>query len=302
MVEAAEVAVSKRKPTQGFKTLHDENLDDLSYEQIIVDHPEEFSPRALWYARRTLGLPNETDKPPSRASIPVQIRTEELIAWLRSGAVTGNGSLGSFSNADAALAIGISDMQRSGRVFGNIQSRSDFACYKLGLPPLGLAADRPFDDAWRQEERIWAFPVDAMQRTTRAFRWQGHDFEQLISATGELPGQAHLLWKQEPSMNEAGVEAWAEGLEHGPQELPEPASPGPGGQRNPDWLHQPRPPREKSTAERRPRDISGGWRRSPPQMRLSRNHGSIRPSKTARNRAIYSIAGKHLKIFNVNGL
>ena len=212
MIEAAEVAVSKRKPTQGFKTLHDENLDNLSYEQIIVDHPEEFSPRALWYARRTLGLPNETEKPPARPSIPAQIRTEELISWLRSRAATGNGHLGSFSNADAALAIGMDDMHRHGRVFGNIQSRLDFACYKLGLPPLGLAAEQPFDDAWRQEERSWAFPVEAMQRAAKAFRWQGHDFDGLISATGELPGQAYLVWQQELSTNEAGVRAWAEGL------------------------------------------------------------------------------------------
>lgn len=58
---AAEAAVSQSKPTQGYRTLAEEDLKELSYEQIIVDHPGEFSARALRCARRTLGLPNESD-------------------------------------------------------------------------------------------------------------------------------------------------------------------------------------------------------------------------------------------------
>ena len=54
LIGAAEAAVSRAKPTQGFQALADANLADLSYEQIIVDHPDEFSPRALWFSRRTL--------------------------------------------------------------------------------------------------------------------------------------------------------------------------------------------------------------------------------------------------------
>ncbi len=67
LIGAAEAAVSRAKPTQGFQALADANLADLSYEQIIVDHPDEFSPRALWFSRRTLGLPNDTDRPPAQA-------------------------------------------------------------------------------------------------------------------------------------------------------------------------------------------------------------------------------------------
>jgi hypothetical protein len=63
---AAEESVSRPRPTQGFATLVEADLEELSYEQIIVDHPTEFSARALWYARRTLGLPNELAKPPSK--------------------------------------------------------------------------------------------------------------------------------------------------------------------------------------------------------------------------------------------
>ena len=62
--QSAEHAVSKRIPTQGYTTLLAANLGDLSYEQIIIDHPEEFSPRALWFANRTLGRPTEGDRPP----------------------------------------------------------------------------------------------------------------------------------------------------------------------------------------------------------------------------------------------
>lgn len=67
LLGAAEAAVSKTKPTQGFTALADANLEELSYERIVVDHPDEFSARAVWYSRRTLGLPNDTGKPPANS-------------------------------------------------------------------------------------------------------------------------------------------------------------------------------------------------------------------------------------------
>lgn len=112
--------------------------DDLSYEQIVVDHPEEFSPRALWFSRRTLGLANESERAPAQPSIPVQIRTEELLKWLSNRPAANGGQIPSFANAEAAAALGMTGMARHGRVFGTIQSRLDFACYRLKLPPLGL--------------------------------------------------------------------------------------------------------------------------------------------------------------------
>jgi len=218
LIGAAETAVSKSRPTQGYETLHREDLDDLSYEQIVIDHPEEFSPRALWFSRRTLGLANASDKAPARSSIPAQMRTEELLSWLGARVAAEGGHIAPFTNADAAGALGMADMARHGRVYGNIQSRLDFACYRLGLPPLGLTAAAPFAEAWQREDRSWAFPVQAMQRAARAFRWQQHDFERLIAETQSLPGQAHLLWKAELHDNQAAVRAWAEGLEGAPSE------------------------------------------------------------------------------------
>lgn len=213
LIEAAEVAVSKARPTQGYETLHREDRDDLSYEQIVVDHSEEFSPRALWFSRRTLGLDNKGEKPPASASIPAQIRTEELLGWLGARAAGNGGNIAPFTNAEAAAALGMTDMARQGRVFGNIQSRLDYACYRLGLPPLGLTAAEPFAEAWRQETRSWSFPVQAMQRAARSFQWQPRDFEKLVLETRSLPGQAHLLWKEELNATQGNVRDWAEGLE-----------------------------------------------------------------------------------------
>lgn len=212
LIDSAEVAVAKLKPTQGFQTLADADLAELSYEQIIVDHPDEFSARALWYARRTLRLPNDSEKPPARAITPVQIRTEKLLAWLRARSKANNGRLAPHTNAEAAAMLDMPDMHQFGRVFGNIQSRIDFACYVVGLPPLGLAADEPFAMAWNQQDRDWGFPVASMQAATRARAWTDRDFDNVLDETEGLPGQAHVSWKAEIAAHEEKVRAWAFGL------------------------------------------------------------------------------------------
>lgn len=240
LIDAAETAVAKLKPTQGYQTLADADLENLSYEQIIVDHPEEFSARALWYARRTLGLPNETENPPARAITPVKLRTERFLEWLQARAVESGGRLAPHSNAEAAAVLGLGDMHQFGRVFGNIQSRIDFACYLERLPPLGLAANEPFAMAWDQQHRTWAFPIEEMQNASRTHRWTQRDFKAVLRYSQGLPGQAHLSWKKELSTNEAQVRAWAFGLQT------ESAVPIPwqdtdtdmntAGRRNPAWL------------------------------------------------------------------
>jgi predicted HNH restriction endonuclease len=212
LIGAAEVSVMKSKPTQGFTALEDADLVELSYEQIIVDHPEEFSLRAQWYSRRALGLPNDTDKPPAPGASLTQERTGQLLRWLRDNAASNGGHLGEFTNAEAAATIGLTNMHRSGRVFGNIQSRIDFACYSLNLPPLGLLADEPFDLAWSQQDRDWAFPIEVMQVAARARVWRDQDFELVLNEAERLPGQAHISWKRALKDDEAKVRAWAFGL------------------------------------------------------------------------------------------
>ncbi len=236
LIDSAETAVAKSKPTQGFQTLADADLADLSYEQIIVDHPDEFSSRALWYSRRTLGLPNDTDRPPAKSVTPVQRRTEALLEWLQGQSEANGGHLPSYTNADAAAVLGMTDMHQFGRVFGNIQSRIDFACYSAGLPPLGLAAQEPFAMAWSQQDRSWEFPVGIMQAAAQSRAWSARDFEVVLRETEGLPGQAHISWKRELTTKEAKVREWAFGLQGGSQaSTPEGAEDEAKSPRNPPW-------------------------------------------------------------------
>lgn len=219
LIGAAEIAVTNAKPTAGFQTLNDAGLSELSYEQIIVDHPEEFSSRALWFARRTLGLDNDTTKPPARGASPIQEQTEKLLAWLKARR-TSDRRIPPFTNAEASTGLGWEDLQVFGRAYGNLQSRLDFACYRVGLPPLGLTAVRPFDRAWSQEDREWAYPVPSMRQAAQARAWSDHDFQIIGTEARALPGQAHVVWRQELAVAEDQVRAWAEGLNSKPHILP----------------------------------------------------------------------------------
>jgi predicted HNH restriction endonuclease len=238
LIDSAEAAVAKTKPTQGFQTLVDADLVDLSYEQIIVDNPDEFSPRAQWYARRTLGLVNESPKPPASSITPVQRRTEHLWSWLQERSEVNGGRLPPHTNAEAAAVLGMEDMHQFGRVFGNIQSRIDFACYLAGLPPLGLVADEPFAMAWNQQDRTWAFPIETMQTAARARVWTEQDFEAIREQTEGLPGQAYLSWKQELSAHEATVRDWSFGLHVVSGEVSGADMPVDERTRNPDWSRE----------------------------------------------------------------
>ncbi|WP_156375876.1 HNH endonuclease [Methylobacterium sp. Leaf125] len=220
LLGAAEISVMSRKPTAGYEALAAADHAELTYEQIVIDHSEEFSPRALWFARNTLKLPNATDKPPARAITPVQARTEALLKWLH-GRRSANGELSPHSNAQAAAALGMDEMHRHGRVFGNIQSRIDYACYVSGLPPLGLTADAPFERAWQREERSWSFPLSTMQVAAQAHRWHDKDFDAVLRETERLPGQAHLSWRKELRENEGRIREWAFGLQKGSAPTPE---------------------------------------------------------------------------------
>lgn len=210
LIDAAEAAVCNAKPTQGYRALVDANLEDLSYERIVLDHPEEFSARAMWYARRRLGEPNQSEKPPASTHSDIQSRTAIFLGWLKQRALENNGYLSPFSNAEAAAAIGLGTLQTYGRVQGNIQSRIDFACYLCGLPPLGCAAVAPFERAWSQEERTWEFPVRQLQNAAQHRKWSTEDFERILSESQNLPGIAHLPWRDALSRDERRVKDWVQ--------------------------------------------------------------------------------------------
>lgn len=223
LISAAENSVSRATPTLGYQSLADESKDDLSYEHIITKYPEEFTPRAVWYARRTLKLPNDSEKPPADISSDVQSRTLTIIEWLRHQARENAGVIPAFTNADTAAQLGMHDLQQYGRVLGNIQSRIDFACYRCGLPPLGLAATAPFDQAWSQGDLDWAFPVASMQSSAQLRNWSDMDFDQVLRAVESLPGQAHLSWDEEFRAHSQSIKKWAYsfGSDQSESELPE---------------------------------------------------------------------------------
>jgi hypothetical protein len=219
LLGAAEAAVSKNGPTQGYQALADAHLENLSFEQIIANHEGEFSPRAVWFARQRLGLPNATASPPADTAGGTQTRTTELLQWLESLAQRNDGLMRPFTNTDAASILGMQDLQKYGRAYGNIQSRMDFACYLCGLPPIGLAADTPFANAWSRQNRAWAFPVKAMQAAARTHIWNTEDFNRIRRETERLPGQAHQLWKEALAKDEKKVKAWAFGFVESPPEM-----------------------------------------------------------------------------------
>lgn len=209
LIESAEVSVSRTKPTQGYEVLEDADLKALSFEQIIVDFPEEFSPRALWFARKTLELPNESKKPPASATLITQVRCEMLLDWYKQRLSQNAGLLSGQKNEDAGKVLGFTDLTKHGRVLGNITSRIDFACYSCNLPPLGLTAEQPFGNAWTTRNRSWKFPIDQMSLAAQTKRWTVQDLDEVIAKTTELPGTASIPWRNEQSQNENAVRAWA---------------------------------------------------------------------------------------------
>lgn len=218
LIDAAEATVAKSKVTQGFEVLDQADMRALSFEQIIEDHPDEFSERALWYARRTLGLPNALEKPPADIGTLTQQRTEKLLRWLSQKSAETGGLLGGYSNNDVGKVLGFDDLSRHGRVLGNIQSRIDFACYVETLPPLGLCVVEHFANAWSQEDRKWAFPVARMKDAAQTYRWNEADFEKIKATTRTLPGQAAIPWRKELTDREHSIRSWAESLK--PTEAP----------------------------------------------------------------------------------
>lgn len=208
---AVEASVSKPKPSDGFEQLVQADLAQLSYERIVLDHPKEFSAKALKYARRTLGIDAQPESHKPVKLIATQGWTEGLVGWLKGLAVLNDGALPLFTNAQAAAQIGIEDLTKYGRAYGNLQSRIDYACFRLGLPALGLAGEAPFAKAWDTQGRSWKFPVATMQEAARAHAWKSDEFDRIVSFTRALPGQAHPLWKEAITVEEAAVRQWATG-------------------------------------------------------------------------------------------
>ncbi len=66
----------RSRPTAGYETLLQAGRHDLSYEKVVVEHVEEFSATAVWYARNALGLANELPEPPNSIREPKKWRSD----------------------------------------------------------------------------------------------------------------------------------------------------------------------------------------------------------------------------------
>ena len=146
---------------------------------------------------------NDTDK-------GVAVDTEKLLDWLKAQAMNNNGLIPSFTNADAMAYLGKMDTKKYGRTHGHVQSRIDFACFQCNLPPLGLAADKPFDGAWAQEGRPWAFPVEAMMVAAQSRKWTSENFEAIRKAVAPLPKSANIPWRNQLRRDAGAVKTWAD--------------------------------------------------------------------------------------------
>lgn len=148
-------------------------------------------------------------KPAAKASA-VERETDRLIEWFRLRARTNAGLIAPFTNSDAIAELRSGTLKNEARAHGNIQSRVDFACYRCSLPPLGLAADSSFRNAWQQEERPWAFPKDQMQAAAQTRSWEDADFQRVLAAVRSLPLTAADAWSSEMALPGEPVRAWAE--------------------------------------------------------------------------------------------
>jgi hypothetical protein len=136
----------------------------------------------------------------------VQADTERVIEWLRELSQISEGHP-KFSNADVARTLG---KKRPGQELGNLMSRLDFACYVAGLPSLGCTAEKPFADAWQQQNRTWKWPIRKMRAAARAHSWSSTDFDLILHETQRLSyGLGHAAWNEELARHDDKIMAWA---------------------------------------------------------------------------------------------
>ena len=136
----------------------------------------------------------------------VQADTERVIEWLRELSRISEGHP-KFTNADVARTLG---KKRPGQELGNLMSRLDFACYVVGLPSIGCTAEKPFADAWQQQNRTWKWPVKKMRAAAKAHSWSSTDFDLILQETQRLTyGLGHVAWNDELAKSGDKIMAWA---------------------------------------------------------------------------------------------
>ena len=149
-------------------------------------------------------------KLPTNKTGLTQARTEVFLNWLKVRRLASPGRIETYANSDAATAMGIDERRRYGRVHGNIVSRLDVACFRLGLPPIGLTAVEPFPRAWKSDQADWQFPVADMKRAASEREWSDEDFRNLLEMTRGLPGSASSIYSNYSPDEQMAGRVWAE--------------------------------------------------------------------------------------------
>lgn len=125
------------------------------------------------------------DDAPVRPAGERQRKTEIFLKWLANRAAVNNGVIEPFTNAERFDAMGY--QKTAGMAVGAVQSRVDFACFQLWLPPLGLTAQTPYP-AWEYDGKAaWAFPLAGMTRAALERQWMPEEFKRILTVTRKLP-------------------------------------------------------------------------------------------------------------------
>jgi hypothetical protein len=149
---------------------------------------------------------NPGSREKSRRTSAVQADTERVIEWLRELSQISEGHP-KFTNADVARTLG---KKRPGQELGNLMLRLDFACYVAGLPSIGCAAEKPFADAWQQQNRTWKWPIRKMRAAARTHSWSSTDFDLILHETQQLSyGLGRVAWNDELAKYDNKIMAWA---------------------------------------------------------------------------------------------
>lgn len=139
--------------------------------------------------------------------------TSSFINWLQDAAASNAGVIPQYTKLQAAVAMGITD-SKSGVTRGRIQSRIDFACYRLGFPPLGLVASDHYKDAWGDDGTGIKFSEARLMTAARTRTWAEDDFVQIKSLLSGLPTGSGKMWKDEAKAVPEKIQAWADSFLH----------------------------------------------------------------------------------------
>lgn len=159
--------------------------------------------------------------------------TSKFIVWVRDNALKNDGLIPQFSRDQAALAMDIISPQ-SGKTRGRIQSRIDFACYRLGLPPLGLTYAEPYDGSWEDGNGL-RYSEARMKTAARAKVWTKEEFDEVVNFLSTLRTGSYKLWKDEARDEPEKIQAWADSFLQF-DEWPSSVQTNPG--KNPPWRRE----------------------------------------------------------------